>query len=96
VQEESWLSRNLHVSTSGNVANGTILTTLLCAYIGFHERLLERHQCSNADCRLVWVHQQLRAMLETALDQTAHLLEGCDEEPEYSDEEDDEAEETPG
>ena len=28
--------RNLNLSTSGNVANGTILTTLLFAYITFH------------------------------------------------------------
>ena len=84
--------RSLHVSTSGNVANGTMLTTLLFAYIGFHVRLLENHQCSNPDCRLVWVHRQLRDMLETALEQTAHLLEGCDEEPEFDEEE--ETEET--
>lgn len=86
--------RRLDLSTSGNVANGTILTTLLFAYIGYHERLLEHHQCSSPDCRLVWVHRQLRDMLETALDQTAHLLEGCDEEPEAENEEDDE--EPPG
>ena len=74
--------RNLNLSTSGNVANGTILTTLLFAYIGYHERLLAQHQCSNPDCRLVGVHRQLLGMLETALEQTAQLLEGCDEEPE--------------
>ena len=85
--------RSLHLSTSGNVANGSVLTTLLFAYIGFHERLLENHQCSDPDCRLVWVHRQLYDMLETALDQTAHLMEGCDEEPEDH-EEDDDAEET--
>src|SRR5204862_208598 len=45
--------RHLHLSTSGNVANGTILTTLLFAYIGFHERLLEHHQCSHPDCQMV-------------------------------------------
>jgi hypothetical protein len=73
--------RSLNLSTSGNVANGTILTTLLFAYIGYHERLLDNHQCSHPDCRLVWVHRQLLGMLETALDQTAHLMEGCDEEP---------------
>ena len=78
--------RSLNLSTSGNVANGTILTTLLFAYIGYHERLLAQHQCSNPDCRLVWGHWQLLGMLETALDQTAQLLEGCDAEPE-SDEE---------
>src|SRR6266487_18430 len=39
--------RSLNLSTSGNVANGTILTTLLFAYIGYHERLLAHHQCSN-------------------------------------------------
>ena len=81
--------RSLHLSMSGNVANGSVLTTLLFAYIGFHERLLTNHQCSNPDCRLVQVHQQLLGMLETALDQTAHLMEGCDEEPESSEEEDD-------
>ena len=37
--------RSLNLSTSGNVANGTILTTLLFAYIGYHERLLDNHQC---------------------------------------------------
>jgi hypothetical protein len=83
--------RNLNLSTSGNVANGTILTTLLFAYIGYHERLLAHHQCSHPDCRLVGVHRQVLGMLETALEQTAQLLEGCDEEPE-SDEEEDEAE----
>jgi len=89
--------RNLHLATSGNVANGTLLTTLLFAYIGFHERLLENHQCSNPDCRLVWGHRQLRDMLETALDQTAHLMEGCDEEPESGDDEGgDHTEATPG
>ena len=72
-------------------ANGTILTTLLFAYIGYHERLLAHHQCSQLDCRLVRVHRQLLDLLESALDQTAHLLEDCDEEPEAS-EEDDEAE----
>jgi len=80
--------RNLNLSTSGNVANGTILTTILLAYIGYHERLLDNHQCSNPGCRLVWVHQQLLSMLETALDQTAHLMAGCDEEPESGEEED--------
>ena len=80
--------RGLHLATSGNVSNGTILTTLLFAYIGYHERLLEQHQCSNPDCRLVWVHRQLRTMLEAALDQTVHLLEGCDEAPEAGEEDD--------
>ena len=80
--------RNLNLSTSGNVANGTILTTLLFAYIGYHERLLDNHQCSNPGCRLVWVHQELLSMLETALDQTAHLMADCDEEPESGEEED--------
>ena len=83
--------RSLNLSTSGNVANGTLLTTLLFAYIGYHERLLDNHQCSNPDCRLVRVHRQLLGMLETALEQTAHLMEGCDEVPE-SGEEDDQAE----
>src|SRR5215475_10546849 len=81
----------LNLSSSGNVANGTILTTLLLAYIGYHERLLAHHQCSNPDCRLVWGHRQLLGRLESALDQTAQLMEGCDEEPE-SDEEADHAE----
>ena len=45
--------RSLNLSSSGNVANGTILTTLLFAYIGYHERLLAHHQCSNPNCRLV-------------------------------------------
>ena len=80
------LDRRLYLSTSGNVANGAVLTTLLFAYLGYHERLLEDHQCSNPNCRLVWVHQQLRTMLETALDQTVHLLQGCDEEPETAEE----------
>ena len=80
------LDRGLDLSTSGNVANGAVLTTLLFAYLGYHERLLEDHQFSNPDCRLVWVHQQLRTMLETALDQTVHLLQGCDEEPEAGEE----------
>jgi hypothetical protein len=79
--------RSLNLSTSGNVANGTILTTLLFAYIGCHARLLAQHQCSNPDCRLVGVHRQLLGMLETALDQTVQLLEGCDEEPEFDEEE---------
>ena len=83
--------RSLNLSTSGNIANGTILTTLLFAYIGYHARLLAQHQSSNPDCRLVGVHQQLLGMLETALDQTAQLLEGCEEEPE-GDEEEDQAE----
>jgi hypothetical protein len=74
--------RSLNLSTSGNVANGTLLTTLLFAYIGYHERLLAHHQCSNPDCRLVWGHRQVLGMLETVLDQTAQLLEGCDEAPE--------------
>jgi hypothetical protein len=74
--------RSLSLSTSGNVANGTLLTTLLLAYIGYHERLLAHHQCSNPDCRLVWGHRHVLGMLETALDQTAQLLEGCDEAPE--------------
>jgi hypothetical protein len=80
--------RSLNLSTSGNVANGTILTTLLFAYIGYHARLLAQHQCSNPACRLVGVHRQLLGMLETALDQTAQLLEGCEEEPEGDEEED--------
>ena len=88
----SW-DRRLYLSTSGNVANGAILTTLLFAYLGYHDRLLEDHQCSNPNCRLVWVHQQLRTMLETALDQTVHLMEGCDEEPDAGEED---AEEPPG
>lgn len=79
--------RSLHLSTSGNVGRGTILTTLLFAYIGFHERLLENHQCSDPECGLVQVHRQLLGMLETALDQTAHLMEDCDEEPELDDDE---------
>lgn len=79
--------RSLHLSTSGNVGRGTILTTLLFAYIGFHERLLENHQCSDPECGLVQVHRQLLGMLETALDQTAHLMEDCDEEPEPDDDE---------
>jgi hypothetical protein len=78
--------RSLQLASSGNVANGAVLTTLLFAYIGYHERLLEQHQCSNPDCQLVSVHRQLRTMLETALDQTGHLLEGCDEEPEAGEE----------
>jgi hypothetical protein len=82
------VERHLNLSTSGNVANGTILTTLLFAYIGYHARLLDNHQCSHPDCRLVGVHRQLLGMLETALDQTAHLLEGCDEEPESAEEAD--------
>jgi len=81
----SW-DGTLHLSASGNVANGTVLTTLLFAYLGYHERLLAHHQCSDPDCRLVWVHQQIRTMLETALDQTGHLLEGCDEVPETGEE----------
>jgi hypothetical protein len=80
--------RSLNLSTSGNVANGTLLTTLLFAYIGYHERLLAHHQCSNPDCRLVWGHRQVLGMLETVLDQTAQLLEGCDEAPESDAEED--------
>jgi len=80
--------RNLNLSTSGNVANGTILTTLLLAYIGYQARLLDTHQCSHPDCRLVWGHQQVLSMLETVLDQTAHLMEGCDEEPEAGEAED--------
>ena len=78
--------RRLYLSTSGDVANGAVLTTLLFAYLGYHERLLAQHQCSNPDCRLVWVHQQVRTMLETALEQTGHLMEGCDEEPETGEE----------
>ncbi len=31
------------MSTSGNVASGTILTTLLFAYLGYHARLLAHH-----------------------------------------------------
>ena len=89
--EGSLWDRSLSLSTSGNVANGTILTTLLFAYIGYHARLLAQHQCSNPDCRLVEVHRQLLGMLETALDQTVQLLEGCDEEPE-GDEEEEQAE----
>lgn len=84
----SILERSLNLVTSGNVANGTILTTLLCAYIGYHARLLDEHQCSTPDCRLVWVHRQVLGMLETALEQTAHLLEGCDEAPEAEEEAD--------
>ena len=74
--------RSLNLSTSGNVANGTILTTLLFAYIGYHERLLAHHQCSNPDCQLVEGHRHALGMLETALEQTTQLLEGCDEAPE--------------
>src|SRR5258708_5959407 len=85
------LDRRLTLSTSGNVANGTVLTTLLFAYIGYHERLLTHHQCSHPDCGLVQVHRQLLGLLETVLDQTAHLMEGCDEAPE-AEEEDDEVE----
>ena len=80
--------RSLNLSTSGNVANGTILTTLLFAYIGYHERLLAHHQCSNPDCQLVEVHRHVLGMLETALEQTAQLLEGCDEAPEADEGED--------
>jgi hypothetical protein len=36
--------RDLSLSTSGNIANGTLLTTLLFAYIGYHDRLLANHQ----------------------------------------------------
>jgi len=61
---------------------------LLFAYIGYHERLLEHHQCSNPDCRLVWGHRQLLGLFETALAQTAQLMEDCDEEPESGEEED--------
>jgi hypothetical protein len=82
------LDQNLNLATSGNVANGTVLTTLLFAYIGYHERLLTHHQCSHPDCRLVQVHRQLLSLLETALEQTAHLLEGCDEDPEAEEGED--------
>jgi len=83
------ISRRIEVhDPSGNVANGTILTTLLFAYIGYHERLLEHHQCNNPDCRLVWGHRQLLGLLETALAQTAQLMEDCDEEPESGEEED--------
>ncbi len=74
--------RSLNLSASGNVANGTILTTLLFAYIGYHERLLAHHQCSNPDCRLVSGHQHVLGLLETALEQTAQFMDGCDEEPE--------------
>jgi hypothetical protein len=70
------------LSTSGNVPNGTILTTLLFAYVGYHARLLAHHQCSQADCQLVEAHRQVLALLETALDQTAHRMTGCDEAPE--------------
>ena len=80
--------RSLYLSTSGNVANGTILTTLLFAYLGYHERLLAHHQCSQSDCRLVEAHRQLLDLLETALDQTAYLMEGCDEAPEAGAEDD--------
>jgi hypothetical protein len=80
--------RDLYLATSGNVANGTILTTLLFAYIGYHARLLAHHQCSQPDCRLVEVHRQLLDLLETALEQTVHLLEGCDEAPEAGAEDD--------
>src|SRR5262244_3296000 len=83
--------RSLNLSTSGNVANGTILTTLLFAYIGYHERLLAHHQCSNPDCRLVWGHRHVLGLLETALEQTAQLMDGCDEAPE-SDAEENQAE----
>jgi hypothetical protein len=82
--------RDLSLSTSGNIANGTLLTTLLFAYIGYHDRLLAHHQCSQADCRLVEVHRHVLDLLEHALEQTAHLLEGCDEAPE-ADTEDDQA-----
>ena len=74
--------RNLVLSTSGNVPNGTILTTLLFAYVGYHTRLLAHHQCSHGGCQLVEAHQQVLDLLETALDQMAHLLAGCDEVPE--------------
>ena len=83
--------RSLFLSTSGNVPNGTILTTLLFAYVGYHTRLLAHHQCRQADCRLVEAHQHVLDLLETALDQTAHLMAGCDEAPE-ADGEDNEAE----
>jgi len=76
------LDRSLNLVTSGNVANGTILTTLLFAYIGYHARLLTAHQCSQPDCGLVQAHRHVLDLLETALEQTAHLLEGCDEAPE--------------
>jgi hypothetical protein len=79
--------RSLHLSTSGNVANGSVLTTLLFAYIGFHERLLEHHQCRHPECGLVQVHRRLLGMLETALDQTAHLMADCDEQPASGDDE---------
>lgn len=69
---------------SPNVAKGTVLTTLLCAYMGFHEGLMENHQCGNPECGLVRVHQQLHDLLHTALDQRAHLMQDCDEEPEGS------------
>lgn len=74
--------RHLSLSTSGNVPNGTILTTFLFAYIGYHTRLLAHHQCSHVDCQLVEAHQQVLALLETVLDQTAHLMTGCNEAPE--------------
>jgi hypothetical protein len=78
--------RHLTLSTSGNVANGTLLTTLLFAYIGYHERLLAHHRCSHPDYRLVWGHRQVLGLLETTLDQTAQLMEGCDEEPDSGEE----------
>jgi hypothetical protein len=86
--EGSLWDRSLTLSTSGNVANGTILTTLLFAYIGYHERLLAHHQCSNPDCQLVEGHRHVLGMLETALEQTAQLMDGCDEAPESDAEED--------
>ena len=48
----------------------------------FTDRLLAHHQCSNPAFQLVGVHRQLLGLLETALEQTAQLLEGCDEAPE--------------
>ncbi|HEY5869726.1 MAG TPA: hypothetical protein VI542_29870, partial [Candidatus Tectomicrobia bacterium] len=80
--------QSLSLSTSGNIANGTILTTLLFAYLGYHARLLAHHQCRQPDGRLVEVHRHVLDLLETALDQTAHLMDGCDEAPEDGAEDD--------
>ena len=64
------LDQNLNLATSGNVANGTVLTTLLFAYIGYHERLLGNHQCGNPDCRLVLVSHNFAHVCQSSVHQS--------------------------
>ena len=82
------VERHLNLSTSGNVANGTMRRPYSLRISA------TMHGCSTTTSVAIrtadwWAYTgSCLGMLETALDQTAHFLEGCDEEPESAEEAD--------